>query len=104
MKFVGTLIISNFRSICKKNLVFHIFKKGSDDLTSYERYELLRGDKSNYQVSKDTGISQVTLSEWKSGKSVPNVTKRAILAKYFKVSIEELMDDKELAKVNAVEA
>ena len=77
--------------------------KEGDNLTAYERYEILRGEKTNYQVSKDTGISQVTLSEWKSGKSVPNVTKRAILARYFKVSIEELMDDKELAKLNAVE-
>lgn len=62
-------------------------------MTSYEKYERLKGDKSNYQISKETGISQVTLSEWKNGQYTPNAVKLLTLAKHFGVSIEELMND-----------
>jgi transcriptional regulator with XRE-family HTH domain len=40
-----------------------------------------------YKVSKDTGISQATLSNWKKGKSNPKVDKLLILANYFDVQI-----------------
>lgn len=56
----------------------------------YEKYaELLeKTNKSTYQVSKDTGISQSVLSDWKRGRSKPKADKLEILAKYFGVSIE----------------
>ncbi len=41
-----------------------------------------------YKVSKDTGISQSTLSNWKTGRAVPKVDKLLILAHYFNVPIE----------------
>lgn len=41
-----------------------------------------------YKVSKDTGISQSTLSDWKTGRSSPKIDKLKILADYFDVSIE----------------
>lgn len=62
-------------------------------MTSYEKYERLRGDVSNYQISKETGISQTTLSEWKSGRYTPNTVKLLKLARHFGVSIEDLMND-----------
>lgn len=40
-----------------------------------------------YRVSKDTGIGQSTLSNWKSGRSTPKTDKLLILAKYFDVSL-----------------
>lgn len=41
-----------------------------------------------YRVSKDTGISTATLSDWKTGKSRPKADKIKILAEYFGVSPE----------------
>jgi transcriptional regulator with XRE-family HTH domain len=44
-------------------------------------------------VSKDTGISTATLSNWKNGAYVPKVDKLMILAKYFDVSIEYFLEE-----------
>ena len=41
-----------------------------------------------YRVSKDTGISTATLSDWKTGKSNPKADKIQILANYFNVNAE----------------
>lgn len=43
---------------------------------------------SMYRVSKDTGIPQSTLSEWKRGMYRPKLDKLVILARYFGVPIE----------------
>lgn len=49
---------------------------------------LAKNNKTPYQVSKDTGISQSTLSDWKTGRSNPKVDKLKILADYFEVPVE----------------
>ena len=43
----------------------------------YEKYEelLKKTGKTSYQVSKDTGIGQNTLSNWKTGRSKPKIEK-----------------------------
>lgn len=41
-----------------------------------------------YKVSKDTGIAQSTLSDWKNGKITPKANKLETLAKYFNVSMD----------------
>ena len=43
---------------------------------------------SMYRVSKDTGIPQSTLSEWKRGMYQPKLDKLVVLARYFEVPIE----------------
>ncbi len=48
-----------------------------------------------YQVSKATGIAQSTLSDWKSGKSVPKADKIQKIADFFGVSAEYIMTGKE---------
>ena len=48
-----------------------------------------------YKVSKETGVSQSTLSDWKRGISTPKQDKLQILADYFNVSLEYLMTGKE---------
>ena len=55
----------------------------------YNRYKelLKKTGKTSYQVSKDTGIAQSTISEWKSGRSKPKVEKLKILADYFGVDV-----------------
>lgn len=50
-----------------------------------------------YKVSKETGISQSTLSDWKSGKITPKADKLQIIADYFNVSLEYLMTGEEKA-------
>ena len=43
----------------------------------------------SYKVAKDTGISQVALSDWKSGRTkTPSVGLLKKLADYFNVSID----------------
>ena len=60
----------------------------------YEKFaELL--EKNNitaYQVSKETGIPQSVLSDWKRGRSKPKAEKLKILADYFGVSIEYFLE------------
>ena len=46
----------------------------------------------NYQVSKDTGISQSTLSDWKRGIiKAPKLNKLQIIADYLGVSVDYLL-------------
>lgn len=61
----------------------------------YEKFaELLdKNNKTAYQVSKDTGIAQSVLSDWKTGRSKPKVDKLKILADYFGVSIEYFLEE-----------
>lgn len=56
-------------------------------------YEKFRGllektGKTPYQVSKDTGISTVTLTNWKKGNYKPKADKLKILADYFGVTVD----------------
>ena len=44
-----------------------------------------------YQISKATGISASTFSDWKSGRSVPKLDKIKIIADYFGVSLESML-------------
>ena len=61
----------------------------------YEKFtELLeKTHKTSYRVSKDTGIAQSILSDWKTGRSKPKVDKLKILADYFGVSIEYFLKE-----------
>lgn len=56
----------------------------------YEKFEQLLNERgvTAYRVAKDTGLSPVMFSDWKTGKSKPKVDKLKILADYFGVSIE----------------
>ena len=40
-----------------------------------------------YRLSKDTGISESLISDWKNGKCNPKIDKVKVLADYFKVPI-----------------
>ena len=56
----------------------------------YEIFEQLlqKNNVTAYKVSKETGVTQSTLSDWKRGRSTPKSDKLKILADYFGVSIE----------------
>ena len=55
----------------------------------YKKYEdlLRKTGKTSYQVSKDTGIGENTLSNWKTCRTKPKVDKLKILADYFGVDV-----------------
>ncbi len=63
----------------------------------YHKYEelLKKTGKTSYQVSKDTGIGQNTLSNWKTGRSKPKLPKLQQLAKYFGVEVTYFLEDTE---------
>lgn len=65
----------------------------------YKKFAELLGktNKTAYQVSKDTGISQSVLSDWKTGRSNPKVDKLKTLADYFGVSIEYFLSEEKEA-------
>ena len=48
-----------------------------------------------YKVSKETGDTQSTLSDWKRGRSTPKTDNMKKIADYFGVSIDYLMTGKE---------
>lgn len=50
----------------------------------------------HYKVSKDTGISQATLTSWKNGSYVPKYDKLKKIADYLCVDISELMGSGEI--------
>lgn len=60
----------------------------------YEKYRQLRDDKgvTDYRVSKDTGITKSTFSDWKNGRSKPKIEKLQILANYFEVPLKYFFD------------
>lgn len=69
------------------------YAKGSEIV--YKKFaELLeKTNKTAYQISKDTGIAQSVLSEWKTGRiKMLGVDKLKILADYFDVRIEYFLE------------
>ena len=64
-----------------------------DRNTSYRRFEeLLRSRGTTvYRVSKETGISASTFTDWKNGRSVPKADKMRLIADFFEVSIDALL-------------
>jgi len=51
-----------------------------------------------YRLAKDIGICQMTLSQWKNGRSTPKVDKLQKIADYFGVTIDYLLNGKENSK------
>ena len=44
-----------------------------------------------YNVSKETGVTQSTLSDWKRGRSTPKTENMKKLADYFGITVDYLM-------------
>ena len=61
----------------------------------YQNYEKLRDERglTDYKVAAETGISQVTLSDWKHGLYTPKLDKLLAIAKLFDVPITALIND-----------
>ena len=74
--------------------VFSIPYLRKGDAILYKKFQALLGKKNKtvYQVSKETGISQTAFSNWKSGRSTPSIESLKKLSAYFEVAIEDLLD------------
>ncbi len=62
---------------------------------SYVNFEQLLTERgtTTYKVAKETGISNSTFSDWKSGRSTPKLDKMQRIAAYFGVSLDCLMGE-----------
>jgi transcriptional regulator with XRE-family HTH domain len=62
----------------------------------YKIYEelLAKNNETSYQVAKATGISTVTLTEWKKGTYQPKVEKLMLIADHFNVPVTVFLDAK----------
>lgn len=60
----------------------------------YERFQMLLEEKNltAYEVSKQTGVAQSTLSAWKNGTYKPKVDKLKVLADYFGVPLSYFLE------------
>lgn len=63
----------------------------------YEKFAQLINERgiTPYRISKETGISQVTLSDWKHGRSEPKLDKIIKITNYLGIEITDLIDLKE---------
>lgn len=77
-----------FATVLQSNLHF---MKGAQIM--YQIFARLMEDKgiTPYRVSKETGVSQSVLSDWKRGRCVPKIDKLQKIADYFNVTIDYLM-------------
>ena len=66
----------------------------------YEIFEQLlqKNGISAYRVSKEAGVTQTALSNWKNGRKTPSTQTLQKIAEYFGVSIDYLMTGKESDK------
>lgn len=63
----------------------------------YKKYAALRDQAqvTDYEVSKRTGVSTSTLTNWKYGRYTPKFDKLLAIAKYFNVPVEYFADNNE---------
>lgn len=63
----------------------------------YNRFDELRESKgvTVYAVSKATGITTTTFTNWKNGKYTPKRNKMELISQYFNVPVDYLMNGKE---------
>lgn len=62
---------------------------------SYNRVKALMDEKGirPAELARETGMkSASTLTDWKNGKSAPKTDKLIMIAQYFKVPVESLME------------
>ena len=61
----------------------------------YEKIQRLLDERKEtaYQVSVATGISQTAFSNWKSGRTKPELGSLRILSKYFGVPLEYFLEE-----------
>lgn len=90
-KYILLCLVNEVYHISVVITILYIWKGG---VKVYKKFSelLAKCNKTAYQVSKDTGIAQSVLSDWKRGISSPKADKLKILADYFGVTIEYFLE------------
>lgn len=96
----GCVYATEIDLFCLTTEVYHIsvvitiikIRKGGVKLYKKFAELLVKTNKTAYQVSKDTGIAQSVLSDWKNNRSKPKADKLKILADYFGVTIDYFLE------------
>lgn len=72
----------------------------------YEIYQKLldKNGLKNADISRATGISNMTLSDWKRGKTTPKQDKLQLIADYFGVTLDYLVNGEEKLEAPSEEA
>ena len=70
-----------------------IIRKGGIFIRLYDRYSEIRDRKglNDFQVSRETGVPQASIYDWKYGRSTPKVDKLKKIADFLEVSLDELV-------------
>lgn len=76
-------------------LTIFTFVKGEQVMYDIFEQLLQKYGVTAYKVSKETGVTQATLSNWKSGRSIPKQPSMQKIADYFGVSLDYLMTGKD---------
>lgn len=69
--------------------------KEREVINLYEKIEQLLNENnmSAYKLSKETGIPQTCLADYKKGRANPKIDKLKIMANYFNVPIEYFLEE-----------
>lgn len=69
--------------------------KNRKNYVSYTRFDEIISAKetTSYRVAKETGISPMTISDWKNGKSKPKIDKLMKIANYLDVNVELFINE-----------
>lgn len=75
-----------------------------NDKPQYEKFAQLLQERNitAYRVSKETGITQTTLSDWKTGRAAPKASTLQKIAKYFDVSLDWFFIEHPVSTTNNV--
>ena len=103
MPILYNSIRNKSRRFLRISMYFYRFVKGV--LKMYEIFEqLLKKRKiTPYRVSKETGVPQSTLSDWKRGRSVPKAEKLQKIADYLNVTIDYLLGNEQKEKAPSLD-
>lgn len=85
------LLVKHFYSLFRK---YFAFVKGAQNMYDIFEQLLQKYNVTAYKVSKSTGVTQTSLSNWKSGRSTPTTKTLQKIADYFGVTVDYLMTGK----------
>ena len=75
-------------------VAFTFFVKGEQNMYEIFAQLLEKYNVTPYKVTKETGVAQTTLSDWKRGRSTPKSDNMKKIADYFGVTVDYLMTGK----------
>lgn len=95
-------LLAQYFGVTKAELIEHQYRgehsKKADSRDTFVknlRFYMAKADKSRKDVSEAIGVNYFTFSDWCNGKKYPRIEKLEALAKYFGISVPELVGEKQ---------